>query len=61
MVRPHAVERHIDVQVEAGAALEHIGHDRHGPCGHAAVGRNADVGHARVLVEDFDDLADVLA
>src|SRR5262249_54365440 len=32
---------------------------RHGPCGRAAIRRDADVPHAGVLVEDLDDLADV--
>ena len=61
VVLADAVERHVDVQVEFGAALEDVLDDRHGPRRHAAVGRDADVRHPRVLVEDLDDLADVLA
>jgi hypothetical protein len=56
-----AVERHVDVEIELGAALAEVLHDRHGARRRAAVGRDADVPHAGVLVEDLDDLADVLA
>src|SRR5579885_553757 len=59
--RPHPVERHVDVEVEVGTGFDEILHDRHGACRGAPVGRDPDVPHSGVLVEDLDDLADVLA
>ena len=56
-----AVERDVDVEVEVRTALAQVLHDRHRARRGAAVGRDADVPHAGVLVEDLDDLADVLA
>jgi len=59
--RPHAIEGHVDAEIEVGTGLEDVLDDLESPRRGRAVGRDADVPHAGILVEDLDDLTDVLA